>query len=117
MSGRKSFDELRAGMLPASRARAEARAAELRAEMPLQELRAALRLSQAQLGEMLQVEQPAIAKLEKRTDMYVSTLRRVIEAMGGRLHIVAEFPEGRVEISNFAGAGTEAAEQPAITTL
>lgn len=69
MSGRKSFDELRAGMTPASRARAEARAAELRAEMPLQELRAALRLSQAQLGEMLQVEQPAIAKLEKRTDM------------------------------------------------
>jgi DNA-binding XRE family transcriptional regulator len=105
MTGRKPFDTLRAGMTPEARARVTEKTAALRAEMPLQELRAALRLSQAQLGELLQVEQPAVAKLEKRTDMYVSTLRRVIEAMGGRLHIVAEFPDGEVEIANFADTG------------
>lgn len=104
MSGRKPFDSLRAGMSAESRARVAEKTAALRAEMPLQELRQALRLSQVELGALLQVEQPAIAKLEKRTDMYVSTLRRVIEAMGGRLRIVAEFPDGKVEIANFAGA-------------
>lgn len=105
MSGRKPFETLRAGMSAEARARAAEKTAALRAEMPLQELRQALRLSQAELGALLQVEQPAVAKLEKRTDMYVSTLRRVIEAMGGRLHIVAEFPDGAVEIANFAEAG------------
>jgi len=104
MTGRKPFDILRAGMSPDARTRVADKTAALRTEMPLQELREALRLSQAQLGELLQVEQPAVAKLEKRTDMYVSTLRRVIEAMGGRLHIVAEFPDGEVEIANFAEA-------------
>jgi DNA-binding transcriptional regulator YiaG len=102
MTGRKPFDTLRAGMSPEARARITEKTAALRTEMPLQELREALRLSQAELGALLQVEQPAVAKLEKRTDMYVSTLRRVIEAMGGRLHIVAEFPDGEVEIANFA---------------
>lgn len=103
MTGRTPFDTLRAGMSAEARARIAEKTAALRAEMPLQELREALRLSQAELGALLQVEQPAVAKLEKRTDMYVSTLRRVIEAMGGRLHIVAKFPDGEVEIANFAG--------------
>lgn len=102
MSGRRNFSELRAGMSPASQARAGEKAALLRQDMLLQELREAMRLSQAQLGEILQVEQPAIAKMEKRTDMYVSTLRRFINAMGGELHIVAKFPEGDVEIANFS---------------
>jgi len=117
MTGRTPFDTLRAGLGPEARARIADKTAALRAEMPLQELRAALRLSQAELGTLLQVEQPAVAKLEKRTDMYVSTLRRVIEAMGGRLHIVAEFPDGEVEIANFADAGhtdaTAAEQEPA----
>jgi DNA-binding XRE family transcriptional regulator len=110
MSGRKTFATLRDAMPPESRARVAAKTERLRAEMPLQELRAAMQLSQVQLGALLQVEQPAIAKLEKRTDMYVSTLRRVIEAMGGRLHIVASFPDGEVEIANFTDAGNTAAE-------
>jgi hypothetical protein len=48
------------------------------------------------------VQQPSIAKIEKRTDMYLSTLRSHIEAMGGQLEIVARFPEGSVKINNFA---------------
>jgi predicted transcriptional regulator len=57
----------------------------LREEMDLAQLRTARRLSQGRFGRNLHVEQPAVAKLEKRTDMYVSTLRRFIEAMGGDL--------------------------------
>jgi len=50
----------------------------------------------------LHVQQPSIAKLERRTDMYLSTLRSHIEAMGGELEVVARFPEGIVRISNFS---------------
>jgi len=46
------------------------------------------------LAEALNVQQPSIAKLERRTDMYVSTLRSHIEAMGGQLEIIARFPDG-----------------------
>jgi len=70
--------------------------------MPLQELRNARGLSQKMLAEALHIQQPAIAKLEKRTDMYISTLRSHIEAMGGELEIIVRFPDGNVRISNFS---------------
>ncbi len=59
------------------------------AEMPLTELRQARGLSQKVPADVLHVQQPAIAKLEKRTDMYLSTLRSHIEAMGGELDVIA----------------------------
>ncbi|WP_278959506.1 XRE family transcriptional regulator [Aquipseudomonas alcaligenes] len=77
-------------------------------EMPLNELRQARGLSQKVLAEVLHVQQPSIAKLEKRTDMYISTLRSHIEAMGGQLEVIARFPDGAVKISNFAEIGTDA---------
>lgn len=98
----KKFSELRAKMSPESRARAEVKAKTLLAEMPLNELRQARGLSQKMLAEVLHVQQPSIAKIEKRTDMYISTLRSHIEAMGGQLEVVARFPDGVVKISNFA---------------
>ena len=49
----------------------------------------------------MKVGQPAVAKLERRTDMYVSNLRRYIEALGGSLEMTAQFPEGTVNITNF----------------
>lgn len=104
----KKFAELRAKMAPESQARVEAKAQELLAEMPLNELRQARGLSQKALAEVLHVQQPSIAKLEKRTDMYISTLRSHIEAMGGELEVIARFPDGAVKISNFAEIGTEA---------
>ena len=70
-------------------------------DMPLQELREARKLSQKVIAELLNVQQPAIAKMEKRTDMYVSTLRSHIEAMGGQLEVIARFPDGAVRITNF----------------
>ena len=59
-------------------------------------------MTQRALGEALHVNQPAVAKLERRADMYVSNLRAYIEAMGGRLNIIAEFPQGSVSITNFS---------------
>ena len=98
----KKFSDLRAQMSPEAQARVEAKAQELLAEMPLNELRQARGLSQKMLSEVLQVQQPAIAKMERRTDMYISTLRSHIEAMGGQLEVIARFPDGAVKISNFA---------------
>ncbi len=101
MPHRKNFRDLRSKMSPASRRRAAEQAAKLLAEMPLQELRQARQLSQQTLADVLGVAQPEISKLEHRTDVYVSTLRRYIEAMGGELQIRASFPEGSVEITQF----------------
>ena len=95
-------------MESASQVRIEAKAQELLTEMPLNELRQARGLSQKVLAEVLHVQQPSIAKLEKRTDMYISTLRSHIEAMGGQLEVIARFPDGAVKISNFAEIGTDA---------
>lgn len=98
----RKFSELRARMSPAAQARAEGKAKTMLADMPLQELRQARGMSQKMLAEILNVQQPSIAKLEKRADMYVSTLRSHIEAMGGQLEVVARFPEGSVRITNFS---------------
>ncbi|MCF8210362.1 MAG: helix-turn-helix domain-containing protein [Rhodoferax sp.] len=78
------------------------------AEMPLNELRQARGLSQKMLAEVLHVQQPSIAKMEKRADMYLSTLRGHIEAMGGQLDVIARFPDGAVKISNFGDLGSAA---------
>jgi predicted transcriptional regulator len=102
MTGRHKFSDLVAKMPPERRARVERISEEMHEEMDLTQLRTARQLSQAALGELLHVEQPAVAKIEKRTDMYVSTLRRFIEAMGGELEITARFPNHNVRIKNFS---------------
>ena len=99
------FSDLRQQMSPESQAKAESEAQAMLAEMPLNELRQARGLSQKMLADVLHVQQPAIAKIEKRTDMYLSTLRSHIEARGGQLEVVARFPDGAVRISNFAELG------------
>ncbi|GAA4333719.1 XRE family transcriptional regulator [Pigmentiphaga soli] len=96
----KKFSTLRARMSSESQARAAAKARAMLEEMPLNELRQARGLSQQELAERLQVQQPSIAKLEKRTDMYLSTLRSHVEAMGGQLEVIARFPDGEVKIKN-----------------
>lgn len=81
--------------LPASRRRKiEKRASALAAEeMTLQELRRARAMTQVRLAKDLGVAQKQVSEIEKRTDMHISTLRRSIEAMGGKLSLVAEFPD------------------------
>ncbi len=102
MSGRNVFSDLTKGFSPERRARVNANKEELRAAMALHELRKARAMTQKSIGEALNVNQPAVAKLERRTDMYVSNLRAYIEAMGGKLRIVAQFPQGDVAITNFS---------------
>ncbi len=67
----------------------------------LNQLREARDLTQANLASILGVNQGSVSKMEKRTDMYVSTLRSFIQAMGGQLQIKAVFPEGEVQIEQF----------------
>ena len=102
MTGRNAYSELRQRMTPEARAAADARAAALDLEMDLAEMRRARLLSQEELAQALHIGQSPVARLEKRADMYVSTLRRFIEAMGGELEIVARFPDHTVTIRNFS---------------
>jgi hypothetical protein len=78
------------------------RAAELIAEeATLRELREARRRTQMKLAENLYIQRAAVSKLERRTHMYLSTLRSYIEAMGGELEIIARFPNKAVRITQF----------------
>lgn len=79
---------------PARRKKVEARAAALIAEeMTLRDLRKARELTQARVAEQLGITQDGVSRLEKRSDLLLSTLRKSVEAMGGRLSLVAEFPD------------------------
>jgi DNA-binding XRE family transcriptional regulator len=79
---------------PTQRKTVGARAAELIAEeMTLRELRHARKLTQVKMAKTLGVTQDSISRLEKRSDLLLSTLRKTVEAMGGNLSLVAEFPD------------------------
>ena len=83
---------------PARRKIVAARAAQLIAEeMTLQELRRARKITQVRMAKTLGIGQDGVSKLEKRADLMISTLRKTVEAMGGTLSLVAEFPERAVE--------------------
>ena len=97
----KKWRDLHNGIPADRRARIEAQVAKDLAEMPLQELRRARELSHVRIAETLGMTQPEVSKIEHRTDLYVSTLRSYIEAMGGELEIVARFPDGAVRVSQF----------------
>ena len=95
----KKFKNLRDKMSPERRKKIDTMTREMLAEMPMHELRRAKQLSQVQLAKLLDVKQGSVSKLERRTDLYISTLRRYIEAMGGELELQAHFPEGSVTIA------------------
>src|SRR5712671_6247563 len=79
---------------PAQRRKVEARASELIAEeMTLRELRHARKLTQVRMAKKLGITQDSVSRLEKRSDLLLSTLRKTVEAMGGNLSLVAEFPD------------------------
>lgn len=94
----RNFRELEAKMSPERRARIAARVKEELAKMPLHQLRNAREMTQTRLAEVLEMDQGNISRLEKRTDMYLRTLRSYVEAMGGVLEIRAVFPDGEVKI-------------------
>ncbi len=97
----KKFRDLMAKLPAERRARIEARAQQMLAELPLHELRQARKLTQKALAAAMGTGQTSVSKLERRADMYVGTLRNLIQAMGGELEIVARFPEGEYKITQF----------------
>jgi DNA-binding transcriptional regulator YiaG len=102
MAKARNFNELRAKMSPERRAHGEAMAREMLANMPLDELRAARNLTQEHLASLLHIKQASVSKMERRADMYIGTLSKFIEAMGGQLEIRANFPDGSVRIDQFS---------------
>ena len=105
MSGHRPFSDLKKDWSPEHLARNEARKAKLADELvSLEQLREGLGISQEELASVLEVQQPAISKLVRRPDMKVSTLRDLIAAMGGELHLTATFPDRSVEIGNFTAS-------------
>ncbi|MGB7437365.1 MAG: XRE family transcriptional regulator [Candidatus Acidiferrum sp.] len=97
----RKFADIEHKMSPQQLEIAKAKTQAMIADMTLDELREARRLTQEQLATLFHVGQPAIAKMEKRTDMYLSTLRGIIRAMGGELEIRAVFPDGDIRINQF----------------
>ena len=89
----KPFRTLLDKMAPARRERVEDRVQGLLVEMALRELRQSRQLTQCQLADSLEVNQAAVSKMEGQSDMYLSTLRRLVAAMGGTLKLVAQFPD------------------------
>lgn len=72
------------------------------AEMDLDEIRRARHLTQNQVAETLQITQPSVAQLEKRNDVYISTLRNYLSSIGAELELVASFPDGtKISIAGF----------------
>jgi DNA-binding XRE family transcriptional regulator len=97
----RKFSELTAKMDPARVQRAAERTKAMLEELPLQELRRARDYTQTRLAEALDISQGDVSKLEHRTDIYVSTLRSYVEAMGGKLEIVARFSDREIKIGRF----------------
>lgn len=110
MAGHKPWSELTKNFSPERRRRIDSATNNMIAEMPLHELRRARALTQQDLAATLNVNQPAVSKMEQRTDTYISSLRSYIEAVGGKLKITAEFPEGEIGITNFAQLADEGEE-------
>ena len=100
----KKFSALRAKMSPDAQARSAARAEAMLLEMQLKELRKSRNVTQVELADLMQVEQASISKLERREDMYVSTLREYVRALGGELKLVAAFPDGEIQVHPYEPA-------------
>ena len=89
-----SLEQRMARLSPERRARVQARAAELiEQEMTLRDLRQAEHLTQERLAELMGMEQENVSRLERRADLLLSTLNSYVAAMGGKLRLIAEFPD------------------------
>jgi len=103
---RRNFSELKARMSPEARVRAEARTKDMIAEMLLTEIRQLVGLTQEDVAKKLGIKQPTLSKLESQDDMYISTLRRLVEALGGKLEMVVHLPAGDIRIQQFEKSAT-----------
>jgi transcriptional regulator with XRE-family HTH domain len=101
----RTLDQIISNLPTQRRAKVTARARKLIAEeTALRHLRQARELTQQSMANMLHIDQASISKIESRSDMLLSTLRSYVEAMGGSLRLVAEFPDGIAELSSLGEA-------------
>jgi transcriptional regulator with XRE-family HTH domain len=99
MNMAKSFDQLvKRTTNKATRQKAAIRTRELLGELLLSEIRRAAGKSQRELAEALGMKQPSLSKLEGQDDMQLSTLKKIVKALGGNLHVTASFPKGDVDV-------------------
>jgi transcriptional regulator with XRE-family HTH domain len=101
MAGRNKWDTIMKQMPAERRAGIERGVREDLSDMLLSEIRRLAGLTQEQLAASLGVKQPTLSQLESQDDMQISTLRRIIEALGGELEIIATLPTGRVTLRQF----------------
>jgi len=100
----KSFDDLVAKTTTAkTRQQGAKRAQELLAELLLSEIRKLSGKSQSEIASALGMKQPSLSKLEKQSDMQISTLQKIIEALGGELELRAKFPQKTITLHQFSG--------------
>jgi DNA-binding XRE family transcriptional regulator len=102
-----NVNEIIRKLSPAERKKVEARATEIIAEeMSLRDLRKARKLTQARVAKRLGITQDSVSRLEKRSDLLLSTLRKTVRAMGGDVRIIAEFPDrAPVVLAELLGEG------------
>ncbi len=98
-----SIQQLRERMTPEARKRATLKAREMMAEMLIGEIRRDAGFTQEQVAELLGIRQPSLSKLESQDDMQISTLRRIVNALGGELEIIARMPTGDIRIRQSTG--------------
>lgn len=97
----KSFKNLLDRLPPERLENIENRAQGMLLEMALQEVRQSRHLTQQQLASNLKLNQAALSKMENQSDIHVSTLRKIVTAMGGHLKLVAQFPDEEIVINQF----------------
>jgi transcriptional regulator with XRE-family HTH domain len=105
-----SLEEMLAEESEESRARIRLLAEEMRAEMNLREVRRLRKLTQARLSKKLKIGQEGVSRIEKRTDLYISTLRSYVEGVGGKLKLVVELPDRPPVI--LSGLGEDQGKKP-----
>src|SRR5438270_1680128 len=101
----RNVNDIMKKLSPTQRKRVETRAAQLIAEeMTLRQLRQACRLTQQKVAKSLRIGQEGVSKIERRSDLLISTLRDYVRALGGQLSLVVEFPNGEpVILSGITG--------------
>jgi transcriptional regulator with XRE-family HTH domain len=110
---RKSWSEIKSKTPPEARARAAQKTRDMSAAIHLDALRRMVGITQGELAERLGTNQPSVSKLERRQDMYVSSLRHVVAALGGTLEISARFPGFTIPLlASTVGAGSSFSVSP-----
>jgi transcriptional regulator with XRE-family HTH domain len=109
----KSFDELvKRTTTKKTRAKAAGRAQQLLGELLLGEVRQLTGKSQQEVADTLGMKQPSLSKLEKQADMQISTLRKIVKALGGELEVLARFATGTVKLDQFDPSRRHRVQQP-----